>query len=73
MYLVHAGRINLLKLLPSAQRVAEVGVFRGEFSKLLMEILQAAELVLVDKWEANKAALLREHYAVAYEGRLRRL
>lgn len=51
----------MLRLLSSAARVAEVGVFRGEFSQKLMEFLHPDELVLVDKWELNKSAMFREN------------
>jgi SAM-dependent methyltransferase len=65
MYLVHAGRLNLLKLLPSMSvtRIAEVGVFNGDLSKKILEFLEPEELVLVDKWEmaqATRAELFRD-------------
>ena len=44
-------RSELLKVLPKNLIVAELGVFRGEFSKEMLESITPKELHLIDIWE----------------------
>ena len=41
-------RDNLLDLLPKKIKIAELGVFRGEFSEIILNKLEPSELFLVD-------------------------
>ncbi len=43
-------RGRLLESLPKGGRVAEVGVWEGNFSRRILEICQPAELHLIDPW-----------------------
>ena len=44
-------RGELLALLPSGAVCAEIGVWKGDFSQLILELCQPRELHLVDPWE----------------------
>jgi hypothetical protein len=44
-------REELLDLLPKGLKIAEVGVFRGEFSEKIIEKCEPSEIFLVDLWE----------------------
>ena len=44
------NRVQLLRLLPARGVVAEVGVFRGEFSQRIVEIVSPRKLHLIDPW-----------------------
>ncbi len=44
------GRYTLLKSLPQHSAGAEIGVWKGEFSQLLTEVVRPRELYLVDPW-----------------------
>jgi hypothetical protein len=58
MYVCHADRFIFQLLLGPGQRAAEVGVYRGEYSRGLLA-RAPAELVLVDAWRMpDKADLL---------------
>ena len=46
-------RSDLLKLLPKGLRIAELGVFRGDFSKEILDICQPSKLYLVDLFEGE--------------------
>ena len=46
-------RSDLLKLLPKCLRIAELGVFRGDFSKEILDICQPSKLYLVDLFEGE--------------------
>jgi len=43
-------RQNILKILPKNSVGAEIGVFRGEFTKYIFQIAKPAKLHLVDVW-----------------------
>ena len=43
-------RGRLLGLMPKAARVAEIGVWEGDFSKRIVDICEPAELHLIDPW-----------------------
>lgn len=45
-----ATRTDLLKLVPPNSKMVEIGVFRGEFSREIIQIANPAELFLVDIW-----------------------
>jgi len=44
------NRTELLRLLPAGGVVAEVGVFRGDFSHRILEIARPRKLHLIDPW-----------------------
>jgi Methyltransferase domain len=44
------GRYTLLKTLPKNSTGAEIGVWKGEFSSLIAEIVQPNTLYLIDPW-----------------------
>ena len=46
-------RSDLLKLLPKGLRIAELGVFRGDFSKEILDICQPSKLYLVDLFDGE--------------------
>lgn len=41
-------RDNLLGILPKKMKIAELGVFKGEFSQIILDKIQPSELFLVD-------------------------
>lgn len=43
-------RGRLLGLMPKGARVAEIGVWEGDFSKRIVDICEPAELHLIDPW-----------------------
>jgi hypothetical protein len=51
MYLLCCSDADLLSLLPKGGKWAEIGVFRGDFSKSILDICQPAELHLIDPWK----------------------
>jgi hypothetical protein len=44
-------RIDMISSLPKGLVVAELGVFEGEFSKIILDKCNPSELVLIDLWE----------------------
>lgn len=44
-------RLDLIKLLPQGAEVAEIGVYRGEFSKQMLDLPNLGHLYLVDPWQ----------------------
>ncbi|MEO6036845.1 MAG: class I SAM-dependent methyltransferase [Saprospiraceae bacterium] len=54
------NRQKLLELLPKNGEVAELGVYRGDFSALILEITAPAKLHLVDTWEQKDLRTLVE-------------
>lgn len=48
-----ATRTELLNLVPLKAKIAEIGVFRGEFAKQILQIAKPEELWLVDIWEGR--------------------
>ena len=46
-------RTELLELIPEEAKMAEIGVFKGEFARDIIKIAQPAELYLVDIWEGT--------------------
>ncbi|MDP6986127.1 MAG: class I SAM-dependent methyltransferase [Candidatus Thalassarchaeaceae archaeon] len=44
-------RKRLLKMMPKGSICAEIGVWKGDFSKRILEITKPAELHLIDPWE----------------------
>lgn len=53
MAIIFETRNDLIKSLPKKMKIAEVGVFKGEFSKFLFENLNPDELFLIDIFEGN--------------------
>jgi hypothetical protein len=59
---LYADRETMLHALPKGGTVAEVGVWRGDFSKLIWDICEPVELHLIDvdfapfNWPAAKAS-----------------
>jgi len=47
------GRKELLKILPKRSRGVEIGVWKADFSKVLLEQLEPVELHLIDPWECS--------------------
>lgn len=43
-------REGLLTLIPAGARIAEIGVFNGDFSEKILDNCQPRELVLIDLW-----------------------
>ena len=43
-------RVRMLAFLPKGGRVAEIGVWMGDYSALLLRELQPRELHLIDPW-----------------------
>ncbi len=43
-------RIDLIAMLPAGSHIAEVGVYRGEFSHAMLELPNIGKLWLVDPW-----------------------
>ena len=46
-------REELIKLLPKNSIGVEIGVWKGQFSKILLETIQPKMLYLIDPWEGN--------------------
>lgn len=46
-------RNEMISIIPKGGIIAELGVFKGEFSKKIDEICQPKELVLIDIWEGD--------------------
>ncbi len=44
------GRAKFLKILPKNSIGAEIGVFKGEFSKYILKVIQPKKLYLIDGW-----------------------
>jgi hypothetical protein len=49
-------REDILKLLPKNIKIAELGIFKGEFSELIMKNVQPNEFFLVDLFSGNIAS-----------------
>lgn len=49
-------RRELLELIPKGSKIAEIGVFAGEFSREILEVCQPKELVLVDLWSGRSGS-----------------
>ncbi len=47
-------RVELLKLLPQNSVIAEIGVFKGDFTSKILEICKPQKLVLIDIWGSNR-------------------
>jgi hypothetical protein len=48
---IFTTRNEMLKSFPKNQIIAELGVFKGEFSKIIYEVCEPKELLLVDLFE----------------------
>lgn len=53
MLLIPLGRAELCKYLPQGTMGAEIGVSRGEFSRVLMDRANPQRLHLIDPWEKS--------------------
>src|SRR2546430_9287984 len=61
------GRAFLFKMLPRGSVGAEIGVWKGDFSKLLLRRVRPAELHLVDPWVDRKSTRLHSsHSQISY-------
>lgn len=47
----HQNRVRLLEKMPKNARCAEIGVWNGGFSDVILEVTKPAELILIDPWE----------------------
>lgn len=47
----HKNRIRMLERMPKNGRCAEIGVWNGGFSGVILEVTQPRELTLIDPWE----------------------
>ena len=47
----HKNRIKMLEMMPRHGRCAEIGVWNGGFSGVILEVTQPVELVLIDPWD----------------------
>ncbi len=47
-----APRVRLLKRLPKGGVCAEIGVWKGDFSERIVEVVRPARLDLIDPWQA---------------------
>ena len=61
-------REMLLNRLPKGGRGIEIGVFRGEFSEMILEIAEPELLVLIDPWEVTEDD--KRYYALSKEYRI---
>ena len=59
MLLAFTSRENLLHLLPKGGVVAEIGVFRGDFSEAVLKAAEPERLHLIDLWEHQEKAAYR--------------
>jgi hypothetical protein len=50
-YKIISTREELIKLIPKYSIGTEIGVFKGEFSKILLETIEPELLYLIDPWE----------------------
>jgi len=44
-------RLDLITILPKNMKIVEIGVFKGDFSKLIFQNMKPSELILVDIFE----------------------
>jgi hypothetical protein len=51
-------REELLSLVPSNAVIAELGVYKGDFSKIIYNLCNPKELVLIDVWELNSMEII---------------
>ncbi len=51
-----ATRAEMLKLVPKGGVMAEIGVFRGEFSKMILEECLPKKFYMVDIWDGRYPA-----------------
>ena len=47
----HKNRIKMLEMMPKHGRCAEIGVWNGGLSGVILEVTQPVELVLIDPWD----------------------
>jgi len=59
------NRLLLLKSLPKNAVCAEVGVWKGEFSSLILKYTQPAKLYLIDCWEFQPAFASEKSIVIA--------
>jgi Methyltransferase domain len=50
MYFVMGDRIELIKNIPAKKIWAEVGVYRGDFSRIVLDLCDPTEYHLIDSW-----------------------
>lgn len=48
---IYDTRIEMIKTLPTDLIIAELGVFKGDFAKIIYDELKPSILVLIDLWE----------------------
>jgi len=51
------SRSSLLKLLPKKSKCVEIGVWKGEFSKQILETMDPIEFHLIDPWKLQNDAV----------------
>jgi len=51
---IFENRDLMLSVVPKNGVIAELGVFRGDFSKKIYELCNPSKLVLIDMWSGNK-------------------
>jgi SAM-dependent methyltransferase len=51
MYFIMGTRLDLIKNIPSGCVWAEVGVYRGDFSRSVLELCNPSEFYLIDSWK----------------------
>ena len=44
-------RTDLLKIIRRGSKICEIGVFKGDFSKKILEACEPSKLVLIDPWD----------------------
>ncbi len=47
----HKNRVRMLELMPKNGRCAEIGVWNGGFSGVILAVTEPSELTLIDPWE----------------------
>ncbi|TDR94127.1 class I SAM-dependent methyltransferase [Enterovirga rhinocerotis] len=57
MLITQLRRNELLKLLPNHGEVAEIGVFQGVFSRLILDAANPAKLHLIDPWSSAQGCV----------------
>jgi len=58
-FLKHDHRDGLLRRLPRHSIGAEIGVYQGEFSALVLRRLRPAHLYLIDPWQCRQESVYR--------------
>jgi hypothetical protein len=69
MFITHLRRTELVALLPPARAVAEIGVYRGTYSRQILDLARPEVLHLIDPWSTERGCLSNDGHQMpaAYE------